>query len=37
MSSIEAISDRVDDALVGAGTAPTRETARAAQLAGAGP
>ena len=35
MSSIEAISDRVDDALVGAGTVLDAETARAAQLAGA--
>ncbi|CDK39441.1 2-dehydro-3-deoxyphosphogluconate aldolase/4-hydroxy-2-oxoglutarate aldolase [Halorubrum sp. AJ67] len=34
-SSIEAISDRVDDALVGAGTVLDPETARAAQLAGA--
>jgi len=35
MSSIEAISDRVDDALVGVGTVLDAETARAAQLAGA--
>jgi 2-dehydro-3-deoxyphosphogluconate aldolase/(4S)-4-hydroxy-2-oxoglutarate aldolase len=35
MSSIEAIADRVDDALVGAGTVLDAETARAAQLAGA--
>lgn len=35
MSSIEAISDRVDDAMVGAGTVLDAETARAAQLAGA--
>lgn len=35
MSSIEAISGRVDDALVGAGTVLDPETARAAQLAGA--
>jgi 2-dehydro-3-deoxyphosphogluconate aldolase/(4S)-4-hydroxy-2-oxoglutarate aldolase len=35
MASIEAISDRVDDALVGAGTVLDAETARAAQLAGA--
>ncbi|ELZ59361.1 MULTISPECIES: bifunctional 4-hydroxy-2-oxoglutarate aldolase/2-dehydro-3-deoxy-phosphogluconate aldolase [Halorubrum] len=35
MSSIEAISERVDDALVGAGTVLDPETARAAQLAGA--
>lgn len=34
-SSIEAISNRVDDALVGAGTVLDSETARAAQLAGA--
>ncbi|WP_434522711.1 bifunctional 4-hydroxy-2-oxoglutarate aldolase/2-dehydro-3-deoxy-phosphogluconate aldolase [Halorubrum sp. AS12] len=34
-SSIEAISDRVDDALVGAGTVLDSETARAAQRAGA--
>ena len=33
--SIEAIADRVDDALVGAGTVLDAETARAAQLAGA--
>ena len=35
MSSIEAMADRVDDALVGAGTVLDAETARAAQLAGA--
>jgi 2-dehydro-3-deoxyphosphogluconate aldolase/(4S)-4-hydroxy-2-oxoglutarate aldolase len=35
MSSIEAIADRVDDAVVGAGTVLDAETARAAQLAGA--
>ena len=35
MSSIETISGRVDDALVGAGTVLDAETARAAQLAGA--
>lgn len=35
MSSIEAISGRVDDALVGVGTVLDAETARAAQLAGA--
>lgn len=35
MASIEAISDRVDDALVGAGTVLDAETARAAQRAGA--
>ncbi|QWC19630.1 bifunctional 4-hydroxy-2-oxoglutarate aldolase/2-dehydro-3-deoxy-phosphogluconate aldolase [Halorubrum sp. 2020YC2] len=35
MSSIEAIADRVDEALVGAGTVLDSETARAAQLAGA--
>jgi len=35
MSSIEAISKRADDALVGAGTVLDAETARAAQLAGA--
>ena len=35
MISIEAISDRVDDAPVGAGTVLDAETARAAQLAGA--
>jgi len=35
MASIEAISDRIDDALVGAGTVLDAETARAAQLAGA--
>ncbi|WP_435094271.1 bifunctional 4-hydroxy-2-oxoglutarate aldolase/2-dehydro-3-deoxy-phosphogluconate aldolase [Halorubrum sp. N11] len=35
MSSIEAISDQIDDALVGAGTVLDPETARAAQLAGA--
>ena len=35
MSSIEAISERADDALVGAGTVLDAETARAAQLAGA--
>ena len=35
MSSIEAIADRVDDAIVGAGTVLDAETARAAQLAGA--
>ena len=35
MSTIEAIADRVDDALVGAGTVLDAETARAAQLAGA--
>jgi 2-dehydro-3-deoxyphosphogluconate aldolase/(4S)-4-hydroxy-2-oxoglutarate aldolase len=34
-ASIEAIADRVDDALVGAGTVLDPETARAAQLAGA--
>ncbi|ELZ31995.1 bifunctional 4-hydroxy-2-oxoglutarate aldolase/2-dehydro-3-deoxy-phosphogluconate aldolase [Halorubrum tebenquichense] len=34
-ASIEAISNRVDDALVGAGTVLDPETARAAQLAGA--
>ena len=34
-SSIAAITDRVDDALVGAGTVLDAETARAAQLAGA--
>ena len=34
-SSIETIADRVDDALVGAGTVLDAETARAAQLAGA--
>ncbi|SFR30411.1 MULTISPECIES: bifunctional 4-hydroxy-2-oxoglutarate aldolase/2-dehydro-3-deoxy-phosphogluconate aldolase [Halorubrum] len=34
-ASIEAIADRVDDALVGAGTVLDAETARAAQLAGA--
>lgn len=35
MSSIEAMADRVDDVLVGAGTVLDAETARAAQLAGA--
>jgi 2-dehydro-3-deoxyphosphogluconate aldolase/(4S)-4-hydroxy-2-oxoglutarate aldolase len=35
MSSIAAIADRVDDAVVGAGTVLDAETARAAQLAGA--
>jgi 2-dehydro-3-deoxyphosphogluconate aldolase/(4S)-4-hydroxy-2-oxoglutarate aldolase len=35
MSSIEAIADRVDDAVVGAGTVLDAETARAAQFAGA--
>ncbi|MGM0446651.1 MAG: bifunctional 4-hydroxy-2-oxoglutarate aldolase/2-dehydro-3-deoxy-phosphogluconate aldolase [Methanobacteriota archaeon] len=35
MSSIEAIADRVDDALVGAGTVLDAETARAVELAGA--
>ncbi|EMA70356.1 bifunctional 4-hydroxy-2-oxoglutarate aldolase/2-dehydro-3-deoxy-phosphogluconate aldolase [Halorubrum distributum] len=35
MASIEAIADRVDDAVVGAGTVLDAETARAAQLAGA--
>ena len=35
MSLIEAISERVDDTLVGAGTVLDPETARAAQLAGA--
>ncbi|OYR94875.1 2-dehydro-3-deoxyphosphogluconate aldolase, partial [Halorubrum sp. E3] len=35
MTSIEAIADRVDDAVVGAGTVLDAETARAAQLAGA--
>ncbi|WP_424013638.1 bifunctional 4-hydroxy-2-oxoglutarate aldolase/2-dehydro-3-deoxy-phosphogluconate aldolase [Halorubrum xinjiangense] len=35
MSSIEAIAERTDDALVGAGTVLDAETARAAQLAGA--
>jgi 2-dehydro-3-deoxyphosphogluconate aldolase/(4S)-4-hydroxy-2-oxoglutarate aldolase len=35
MASIRAISDRVDDAVVGAGTVLDAETARAAQLAGA--
>jgi 2-dehydro-3-deoxyphosphogluconate aldolase/(4S)-4-hydroxy-2-oxoglutarate aldolase len=35
MSSIEAIAERTDDAVVGAGTVLDAETARAAQLAGA--
>ncbi|OYR42200.1 2-dehydro-3-deoxyphosphogluconate aldolase [Halorubrum sp. Ib24] len=35
MASIELISDRVEDVLVGAGTVLDAETARAAQLAGA--
>ena len=35
MASIEAIAERTDDAVVGAGTVLDAETARAAQLAGA--